>query len=83
MGARFFPGQLLPEPRQGNKPQLRAHVSAGVVRAEEILATVVTLQVLGTAQLRSGFTHDGSIMNDLPGYIQEAAVLHALRILRE
>ena len=58
-------------------------VNSGVVRVDQILATVVTLAVDGRPRFSRGFIHSVPSEAELLVYLHEAALLHALGVLKE
>ena len=66
-----------------SKNKIKTEVLGGVVRVDEIIATIVIIIVEGRVQFCSGYVHGGSIMEEVPVYAQEAGVLHALRACKE
>ena len=58
-------------------------VIAGVVCVDEVCATVVILKTDYKARFCSGYVHGVSVGESGEVYMQEAAVLHAFRVLRE
>ena len=56
---------------------------AGVMRIDEIIATLVVILEDEHMQFCSGYVHGASITAEPPVYAQEAGVLHALRATKE
>ena len=50
---------------------------------DDLLATIATVAVDGRPRFTSGVIHGCVDGNDLPAYLQEVTLLHALRFLRE
>ena len=61
----------------------RIHITTGAVRANEMFATTTSAQDEAGVPFCSGFAHRRNILPDAPAYVQEAAALHSLRVLRE
>ena len=61
----------------------RITLTSGVVRIAEVLATVVALMTDNRALFSSGFIHGQLQGATVPTYMQEATLLHALRVVRE
>ena len=70
--------------REGNQILTsRIGITSGVVRADEVLPTIATLAKNGRERFTSGFVHGRHTGDELPAFMQEASVLHALRTLKE
>ena len=65
------------------KPKAEMMVIGGVVRVDEIVATLVVISLDDRVQFCSGYVHGGSIGDEPPVYAQEACFLHAIRAYRE
>ena len=88
--ARFFTDRAF---HAVNQPEQRAlssaeqlhqiKVTAGVVCVDDIYSTITTLLANGEVMFCSGFVHGRSLTEQAPVFVQEAAVLHAIRALRE
>ena len=61
----------------------RITLNSGVVRVDEVLATVVTLMTDNRALFPSGTSHRQFRGPEIPTYLHEATLLHALRVVRE
>ena len=61
----------------------RITLTSGVVRIDEVLASVVTLMTDNKALFSSGFVHGKFQGTTVHTYMQEATLLHALRVVRE
>ena len=96
--AHYFPGEYPPQPRpRKDKQQVRdegtgnrqttegakINVVGSVVRVDEILATIVLVLEEERVQFCSGYVHGVSIKSEVPIYMQEAGVLHAIRAMKE
>ena len=61
----------------------RVNISSGVVRVDDLLATIATIAVDGRPRFTSGVIHGCVDGSELPAYLQEVTLLHALRFLGE
>ena len=61
----------------------RIKVARGVLRVEEVFASVAVLSANGVVLQRSGSVHGMGFRSAAPAYVHEAAVLHAIRRLRQ
>ena len=61
----------------------RARVAAGVIRVGDILATLFTLAIDGRTPVSICFIFEETTGVDLPVYLLEVALRHALRTLKE
>ena len=58
-------------------------IIANVIRADEVLVTLVLLSLDGRVEFSSGYVHGYRLTEEPPEFAQEACVLHALRVMRE
>ena len=64
-------------------PARHVQIVAGVMRVDRIFATATILSVDSDAVFCSAFLHGRGVTTDAPAHVQEAALLYALRTLRE
>ena len=71
--------------QKGGKQVLskRVNITSGVARVDGLLATIATVAVDGRPRFSSGVIHGCVDGSELPAYLQEVTLLHALRFLRE
>ena len=87
--ANFYPGQYpdkkdkIVEKDGKSYKASRIKVVCGVLRVDEVFATVVVLSANGVVLQSSGFVHGVGFPSITPAYVHEAAVLHGVRVLRE
>ena len=55
----------------------------GVIKVDEVLATLMVLTVNDVVQACSGYVHGRGITGDLPVCMLEAALLHSLQLMKE
>ena len=77
-----------PEERYGRTGVMRrlldqVWVVTGVARVDEVYVTVTVLTAEGRERFCSGYVHGRGNTAETPVYMQEAAVLHGIRVLRE
>ena len=60
-----------------------AWVVTGMARVDEVYMTVTVLSAEGRGRFCSGFAHGQGNTRETPVYMQEAAALHAIRVLKE
>ena len=58
-------------------------VLSEIVRADTVLATLVTILANAQVILSSGYVHGNSTEEYMPSYLFEVSILHALLVLRE
>ena len=63
--------------------RLQVQMNVGGVRVDDVYATIAIIMDGSRVPLCSGFAHGRSVTESAPIFIQEAEVLHALRVLRE
>ena len=64
-------------------PTSLIEIIAGVVRVDDIIATVVAILTKGRILTGNGVTHGQTFTEYLPEYAQEVSILHAIRTFKE